>query len=127
MATRNCLVGYGLVVKVSDFGLSRNKVVYTMSDKNKPIPWKWSAPEVLLNGKRGISNKVVVYLIYIIVLGHNYGECWNLKTYLIIDNKCYQIESKYVHSVFILKSQICVIEYIREKNEITSTLTTLSL
>nr|XP_019926971.2 tyrosine-protein kinase Fer [Crassostrea gigas] len=49
LAARNCLVGNGLVVKVSDFGLSRDKVVHTMSDKNKPIPWKWSAPEVLLN------------------------------------------------------------------------------
>lgn len=49
LAARNCLVGYELVVKVSDFGLSRDKVVYTKSDKSKLIPWKWSAPEVLSN------------------------------------------------------------------------------
>lgn len=59
LAARNCLVGYGLVVKVSDFGLSRDKVVYTMSDKSKLIPWKWSAPEVLSNGKRWTSNNMV--------------------------------------------------------------------
>lgn len=63
---RNCLVGNGLVVKVFDFGLFCDKVVYIMLDKNKLILWKWLVLEVLLNGKWGILNKVV-YLFYIIV------------------------------------------------------------
>lgn len=41
---------YGLVVKISDFGLSRENVVHTMSDGDKHITWKWLAPEVLLQG-----------------------------------------------------------------------------
>lgn len=44
------MIGDGLVVKISDFGLSREKVVHTMSGRNKSITWKWSAPEVLLQG-----------------------------------------------------------------------------
>lgn len=48
---RNCLVGNGLVVKVFDFGLFCDKVVYIMLDKNKLILWKWLVLEVLLNGK----------------------------------------------------------------------------
>uniref|UniRef100_K1Q1Z7 Tyrosine-protein kinase Fps85D n=1 Tax=Magallana gigas TaxID=29159 RepID=K1Q1Z7_MAGGI len=42
------MVGDGLVVKISDFGLSRENVVHTMSDGDKHITWKWFAPEVLL-------------------------------------------------------------------------------
>lgn len=123
MAARNCFVGNGLVVKVSDFGLSRDKVVHTMSDKNKPIPWKWSAPEVLLNGKWGTPNKVV-YSFHSIVL----DDLMNVDTfgtYLIIENKCYEIESKYDYFVLILKSPINVNKLIRDLNEITSTLITL--
>lgn len=52
LAARNCMIGDGLVLKISDFGLSREKVVHTMSDRNKPILWKWSAPEVLLHGMK---------------------------------------------------------------------------
>lgn len=44
------MVGDGLVVKISDFGLSRENVVHTMSDGDKHITWKWLAPEVLLQG-----------------------------------------------------------------------------
>lgn len=46
------MVGDGLVVKISDFGLSRENVVHTMSDGDKHITWKWLAPEVLLQGRK---------------------------------------------------------------------------
>lgn len=46
-------------------------------------------------------------------------------TYLIIENKCYEIESKYVYFVLILKSPINVNKLIRDLNKITSTLITL--
>lgn len=113
---RNCLVGNGLVVKVFDFGLFCDKVVYIMSDKNKLILWKWLVLEVLLNGKWGILIKVV-YLFYIIV----FDDLMNVDIfgiYLIIENKCYEIEFKYVYFVLILKFLINVNKLICDLNEI---------
>lgn len=113
---RNCLVGNGLVVKVFDFGLFCDKVVYIMLDKNKLILWKWLVLEVLLNGKWGILNKVV-YLFYIIV----FDDLMNVDIfgiYLIIENKCYEIEFKYVYFVLILKFLINVNKLICDLNEI---------
>lgn len=113
---RNCLVGNGLVVKVFDFGLFCDKVVYIMLDKNKLILWKWLVLEVLLNGKWGILIKVV-YLFYIIV----FDDLMNVDIfgiYLIIENKCYEIEFKYVYFVLILKFLINVNKLICDLNEI---------
>ena len=52
LAARNCLVGDNNVVKISDFGMSREEEEYTVSDGMKQIPIKWTAPEALLYGKR---------------------------------------------------------------------------
>ena len=54
LAARNCLVGENDVVKISDFGMSREEEcgIYTVSSGAKQIPIKWTAPEV---GGRGIS------------------------------------------------------------------------
>ena len=48
LAARNCLVGEGDVVKISDFGMSREEEcgIYTVSSGAKQIPIKWTAPEV---------------------------------------------------------------------------------
>ena len=51
LAARNCLVGDNNVVKISDFGMSREEEEYTVSDGMKQIPIKWTAPEALLYGK----------------------------------------------------------------------------
>ena len=50
LAARNCLVGDKSVVKISDFGMSREEEEYTVSDGLKQIPIKWTAPEALLYG-----------------------------------------------------------------------------
>lgn len=47
LAARNCLVGDNNVVKISDFGMSREEEEYTVSDGMKQIPIKWTAPEAL--------------------------------------------------------------------------------
>ncbi|XP_004363445.2 protein tyrosine kinase [Capsaspora owczarzaki ATCC 30864] len=51
IAARNCLVGAGLAVKISDFGLSRSLAAesdyYRMQTKGR-LPIKWMAPECLL-------------------------------------------------------------------------------
>ncbi|XP_015430679.1 PREDICTED: tyrosine-protein kinase Fps85D isoform X2 [Dufourea novaeangliae] len=51
LAARNCLVGYESIVKISDFGMSREEEEYTVSDGMKQIPIKWTAPEALNFGK----------------------------------------------------------------------------
>ncbi|CAI5450800.1 unnamed protein product [Caenorhabditis angaria] len=48
IAARNCLYGGGQV-KISDFGLSREGVLYTM-DMSKKVPIRWLAPETLRGG-----------------------------------------------------------------------------
>ncbi|XP_067852045.1 tyrosine-protein kinase ITK/TSK-like [Heptranchias perlo] len=52
LAARNCLVGDSLVVKVSDFGMTRFVLddQYTGSSGSK-FPVKWSAPEVFRYSK----------------------------------------------------------------------------
>ncbi|XP_054709764.1 tyrosine-protein kinase Fer-like [Uloborus diversus] len=51
LAARNCLVGHKNIVKISDFGMSREEEEYTVSDGMKQIPIKWTAPEALNYGR----------------------------------------------------------------------------
>jgi len=52
LAARNCLVGEGNeILKISDFGMSRetdDDNIYLQSSGCKPVPVKWTAPEVSL-------------------------------------------------------------------------------
>ena len=52
LAARNCLVGENNVIKISDFGMSREEEEYTVSEGMKQIPIKWTAPEALNFGKQ---------------------------------------------------------------------------
>lgn len=52
LAARNCLVGVNNIVKISDFGMSRETIEYVVTDGMKQIPIKWTAPEALNYGKR---------------------------------------------------------------------------
>merc|ERR1712126_753443 len=48
LAARNCLVGDNLVIKISDFGLTRDVYLndyYTDNDGERPRPIRWMAPE----------------------------------------------------------------------------------
>ncbi|XP_076441792.1 uncharacterized protein LOC143280886 isoform X2 [Babylonia areolata] len=53
LATRNCLVGEGLVVKISDFGMSRD--IYTCDyykiGGSRMLPVRWMSPESVKYGK----------------------------------------------------------------------------
>ncbi|CAO1430994.1 unnamed protein product [Diamesa tonsa] len=51
LAARNCLIGNENIVKISDFGMSREEEEYIVSDGMKQIPIKWTAPEALNFGK----------------------------------------------------------------------------
>ncbi|XP_068129202.1 LOW QUALITY PROTEIN: tyrosine-protein kinase ITK/TSK [Hyperolius riggenbachi] len=59
LAARNCLVGESLVVKVSDFGMTRFVLddQYTSSSGSK-FPVKWSAPEVFQYGRYSSKSDV---------------------------------------------------------------------
>uniref|UniRef100_A0A8C8WS73 Tyrosine-protein kinase n=1 Tax=Panthera leo TaxID=9689 RepID=A0A8C8WS73_PANLE len=60
LAARNCLVGENNVLKISDFGMSRQEDggVYSSSGL-KQIPIKWTAPEALNYGK----NRLFFFLV----------------------------------------------------------------
>ncbi|XP_072256544.1 tyrosine-protein kinase ITK/TSK [Pyxicephalus adspersus] len=62
LAARNCLVGESLVVKVSDFGMTRFVLddQYTSSSGSK-FPVKWSAPEVYQYGRYSSKSDVWAY------------------------------------------------------------------
>ena len=61
LAARNCLVGRGLVVKIADFGLSRD---IHLRDYYKPtanwahLPVRWMPPEVIMYGKHTTESDV---------------------------------------------------------------------
>jgi tyrosine-protein kinase Fer len=61
LAARNCLVGDNHVVKISDFGMSREEEEYTVSDGMKQIPIKWTAPEALNFGTLSYAYEKFVY------------------------------------------------------------------
>lgn len=44
------------MVKISDFGMSREEEEYIVSDGMKQIPIKWTAPEALNFGKKANKN-----------------------------------------------------------------------
>ena len=56
LAARNCMVDENDVVKVSDFGLSKdlnyyNYAFYKQKDRNQELPLKWMPPEAISYGK----------------------------------------------------------------------------
>lgn len=78
LAARNILVGSGLVVKICDFGLSREgrkeghgassneESYYRLQSKDTPLPLRWLAPEVLTNGMR-FSSQTDVFSFGIVI------------------------------------------------------------
>ncbi|KAI1294140.1 Tyrosine-protein kinase transmembrane receptor Ror [Halotydeus destructor] len=60
LATRNCLVGQGFRVKISDFGMSRD--IYTCDyykvSGSKMLPVRWMPPEAILYGKFTLESDV---------------------------------------------------------------------
>ncbi|KAG7165703.1 Discoidin domain-containing receptor 2-like 2 [Homarus americanus] len=61
LATRNCLVGSGLTVKISDFGMSRplySSDYYRLSDSRALLPIRWMAWESVLQGKFSTKSDV---------------------------------------------------------------------
>lgn len=55
MAARNCLVGEGRILKISDFGMSQDEEeesgAFESMEGLKHIPVRWTAPEALKYGQ----------------------------------------------------------------------------
>ncbi|KAL1007310.1 hypothetical protein UPYG_G00084820 [Umbra pygmaea] len=60
LAARNCLVSEQSVVKISDFGMSREQPdgVYSAAGTHRQIPVKWTAPEALNYGRYSMESDV---------------------------------------------------------------------
>ncbi|GAB6028015.1 hypothetical protein CHUAL_002242 [Chamberlinius hualienensis] len=60
LATRNCLVGKGPIIKISDFGMSRD--IYTCDyykiGGSRMLPVRWMAPESVMYGKFTLETDV---------------------------------------------------------------------
>lgn len=62
LAARNCLVDDNEVVKISDFGMSREQQQYVVSAAHTQIPIKWTAPEALTFGQYLHSPSISIFL-----------------------------------------------------------------
>ncbi|XP_029921631.1 muscle, skeletal receptor tyrosine-protein kinase [Myripristis murdjan] len=63
LATRNCLVGEEMVVKIADFGLSRNiySADYYKANENDAIPIRWMPPESIFYNRYTSESDVWAY------------------------------------------------------------------
>uniref|UniRef100_A0A8C3ABM1 receptor protein-tyrosine kinase n=1 Tax=Cyclopterus lumpus TaxID=8103 RepID=A0A8C3ABM1_CYCLU len=63
LATRNCLVGEDMVVKIADFGLSRNiySADYYKANENDAIPIRWMPPESIFYNRYTTESDVWAY------------------------------------------------------------------
>ncbi|XP_062868671.1 tyrosine-protein kinase Fes/Fps [Trichomycterus rosablanca] len=63
LAARNCLVGEKSVLKISDFGMSREEEdgVYSATGSVRQVPVKWTAPEALNYGRYSTESDVWSY------------------------------------------------------------------
>ena len=61
IATRNCLINHQLVIKIADFGMSRDISTwdyYRIGSSNACIPVRWMSPEALFYGKYTVKSDV---------------------------------------------------------------------
>ncbi|KAJ8347169.1 hypothetical protein SKAU_G00285700 [Synaphobranchus kaupii] len=63
LATRNCLVGGNMTVKIADFGLSRNiySADYYKANENDAIPIRWMPPESIFYNRYTTESDVWAY------------------------------------------------------------------
>ncbi|EDO45490.1 predicted protein, partial [Nematostella vectensis] len=80
LATRNCLVGDGLVVKIADFGMSRDVYAsdYYKVEGQAVMPIRWMPPEALLYGRFTVESDVysfgvLLWEVYAFALQPYYG------------------------------------------------------
>ena len=95
LATRNCLVGNNLQVKISDFGLARSvhRIEYYKGSDNDAIPIRWMPLESILYNKFSIESDVwsfgvVLWEIFSFALQPYYGMTHEEVVDFLKDGKC---------------------------------------
>lgn len=95
LATRNCLVGSNLQVKISDFGLARSvhRIEYYKGSDNDAIPIRWMPLESILYNKFSIESDVwsfgvVLWEIFSFALQPYYGMTHEEVVEFLKDGKC---------------------------------------
>lgn len=80
LAARNCLVADNNLVKISDFGMSRqdDDGVYLAEGSLKQIPVKWTAPEALNYGRQRLSPASPQPGLFLPGNFSNAAPCWCL-------------------------------------------------
>ncbi|PIO74184.1 SH2 domain protein [Teladorsagia circumcincta] len=76
LAARNCLYSQDKVVKISDFGLSRLGVNYTIRGPRK-LPIKWLAPETISTFTFSLKTDVFTYGVMVYEIFTNGNEPWD--------------------------------------------------
>ncbi|KAK6046369.1 hypothetical protein COOONC_16126 [Cooperia oncophora] len=76
LAARNCLYSQDKVVKISDFGLSRLGVNYTIRSPRK-LPIKWLAPETIATFTFSLKTDVFSYGVMVYEIFTNGKEPWD--------------------------------------------------
>ncbi|KAK6747464.1 hypothetical protein RB195_000579 [Necator americanus] len=79
LAARNCLITKDKVVKISDFGLSRMGVQYTIRTSMK-LPIKWLAPETIAYFTFSLKTDVFSFGIVVFEIFSDGAEPWEGKT-----------------------------------------------
>ena len=92
LATRNCLVGEGLVVKITDFGLSKqlkDGCEFLMLEPSEGVvPMRWMAPEALSIGRYSRQSDVwsfgvLLWEVFTFAMQPYYGKLYCLSSAFI--------------------------------------------
>ncbi|ETN74578.1 protein tyrosine kinase [Necator americanus] len=76
LAARNCLYSLDKVVKISDFGLSRLGLQYTIRTARK-LPIKWLAPETITTFTFSLKTDVFTFGVMVFEIFANGNEPWD--------------------------------------------------
>uniref|UniRef100_A0AAX7SZ05 Tyrosine-protein kinase n=1 Tax=Astatotilapia calliptera TaxID=8154 RepID=A0AAX7SZ05_ASTCA len=103
LAARNCLVAEGNVVKISDFGMSRQEDdgVYSAEGGLRQIPVKWTAPEALNYGRYTTESDVWSFGILLVRVHVTFRRIpavividFDTDTFSEIMNSCWQYDPR---------------------------------